>query len=82
MWRSFTDESIAGCPATLAVRPLTVAEWRKVEQLEEEAKQTFVLENCTRVDGVPGGNGLDVHLATALIKGVMANPWNGPQRTA
>ncbi len=82
MWRPFAHESIASCPATLTVRPLTVAEWRKLEQLDEDAKQAFVLENCTRVDGVPGGTGMDVHIATALIKGVMANPWSGPALTA
>lgn len=82
MWRPFTDEAVAGHPALLEVRPLTVSEWRKLEQLDEDAKQTFVLENCTRIDGVPGGNSLDVHVATALMKGVMANPWSGPQRTA
>jgi hypothetical protein len=82
MWREYTDESIAGFPGTLSVRPLTISEWRKVEQLPEADKQLFVLEACTRVDGVPGSAGLDVHLATALIRGVMANPWSGPQQTA
>ncbi len=81
MWRPFTHESIAAFTATLTVRPLTVAEWRKVEQLDEDAKQSFVLENCTRVDGVPGSTGLDVHVATALIRGVMTNPWSGPALT-
>lgn len=82
MWRQFTDPAVASFFGRLEVRPLTVGEWRKLEQLDEDAKQTFVLENCTRIDGVPGGNSLDVHVATALMKGVMANPWSGPQRTA
>lgn len=82
MWRPYTDESVAGYPAPLEVRPLTVAEWRKVEALEEDAKQAYVLEACTRVGGVPGSSALDVHVAMALIRGVMANPWSGPQPTA
>lgn len=77
----FTDEAVAGHPATLEVRPLTVGEWRKIEQLEEAAKQQYVLENCTKVDGLPGNTGLDIHLATALIRGVFANPWIGPPAT-
>lgn len=82
MWRQYTDESIAGFSGTVEVRPLTVSEWRRVEQLPEADKQAFVLESCTRIDGVPGHAGLDIHLATALIRGVMANPWSGPQQTA
>jgi len=82
MWRQYTDESIAGFPGTVEVRPLTVSEWRRVEQLPEADKQAFVLESCTRIEGVPGHAGLDIHLATALIRGVMANPWSGPQQTA
>lgn len=80
MWRQYTDDTVSGYPATLSVRPLTVSEWRKVEQLDEQAKEAFVLENCTRVDGLPGHTGLDIHVATALIRGVMANPYNGPQQ--
>ena len=81
MWRQFTDQAVASFPGRLEVRPLTVAEWRKVEQLDEADKQAFVLESCTRVDGVHGSTALDLHLATALIRGVMANPWSGPQQT-
>jgi|694.fasta_scaffold53371_5 hypothetical protein len=82
MWRKYTDDSVIAYPSVLEVRPLTVSEWRKVEQLDEDAKQAFVLESCTKVDGVPGSTALDVHVATALIRGVMANPWIGPQPTA
>ena len=81
MWRQFTDPAVASFPGRLEVRPITVGEWRKVEQLDEADKQAFVLESCTRVDGVSGHIGLDVHLASALVKGVMANPWSGPQQT-
>jgi hypothetical protein len=81
-WRTFTSEAVAGYPAVLEVRPITVGEWRKVEQLDDDARQAFVLESCTRVDGVPGSTALDMHVATALIQGVMANPWNGPRQTA
>lgn len=81
-WRTFTNDAVAGYPAVLEVRPITVSEWRKVEQLDEDAKQAFVLESCTRVDGVPGSTALDVHVAMALVQGVMANPWSGPRQTA
>lgn len=81
-WRTFTSEAVAGYPGVLEVRPITVSEWRKVEQLDEDAKQAFVLESCTRVDGVPGSTALDVHVAMALVQGVMANPWSGPRQTA
>lgn len=80
-WRKFSSEAVAGYPAVLEVRPITVGEWRRVEQLDEDAKQAFVLESCTRVDGVPGSTALDVHVAMALVQGVMANPWSGPQQT-
>jgi len=81
-WRKFSSEAVAGYPAVLEVRPITVGEWRKVEQLDDDARQAFVLESCTRVDGVPGSTALDVHVAMALVQGVMENPWSGPQPTA
>jgi hypothetical protein len=80
MWRPVDD--LPAYPATLTVRPLTVGEWQKLQTIEEGAQHGYILENCARIDGVPGGLHLDVHVATVLIKAVMANPWNGPQQTA
>jgi len=54
-WRTLTSEAVAGYPAVLEVRPITVGE---------------------------GSTALDVHVAMALVQGVMANPWSGPQPTA
>ena len=64
-WRKFSSEAVAGYPAVLEVRPITVGEWRKVEH-----------------ERLPGSTALDVHVAMALVQGVMENPWSGPQPTA
>jgi hypothetical protein len=79
MWRKLEDPSVASYPHELQVRPLTIREFRSIESMPDAEQEMFVLEHCCKVDGVPAV-GVDVHVAAALVRGVMKNPWNGPRQ--
>jgi hypothetical protein len=80
MWRTLKDPAVVEYPHELRVRPMTIREFRSIEPLSAADQEAFVLEHCCKVDGAPAC-GVDVHVAAALVRGVMKNPWNGPQQT-
>jgi hypothetical protein len=82
IWRQLT-EGIENYPVPVEVRSITVAEYRELDALSEYQKQDWILRHCARLDGQPvTPSMIDMHLGSAIIQGVMRNPWSGHQPNA
>lgn len=83
IWRTLNSPELAGFPHHIEVRSISIAEYRQLETLSELAKQDWFLQYCAKIDGLPViPSAVDMHVAIAIMQGVMANPWSGPQQTA
>lgn len=82
IWRTLKASELAGYPHHIEVRSISIAEYRSLETLSEVERQDWCLQYCAKIDGLPVlPSAVDMHVAIAIIQGVMANPWSGPQQT-
>lgn len=82
IWRTLKAPELATFPHHIEVRSITIAEYRQLETLPELARQDWCMQYCSKIDGLPVvPSAVDMHVAIAIIQGVMSNPWSGPQQT-
>lgn len=78
LWRHLS-KGIETYPHVVEIRPCTVGEWRSVDKLPEAERPDAIVRLCCRIDGQPVlvPDALDIHVHSAVVAGVMANPWSG-----